>query len=81
VKRKPPGRLWLFFYGRRRSGFPALLVGVLVLAVALGLTFASPAGAGVSYWIGIGFLVLIGLLAVVALVLALAGALRPPGGR
>ena len=75
------GRLWLFFYGRRRRGFPGLLVAVLGLAVVLGLTFASRAGATVSYWIGIGFLAAIALLALVALGLAVVASLRRPGGR
>jgi len=81
VSRRRPGRLWLFFYGRRRRGFPGLLVGVLALAILLGLTFASRAGTAISYWIGIGFLVLIALLALAALAVALAASLRPPGGR
>ena len=76
-----PGRLWLFFYGRRRRGFPGLLVGVLALSVILGLTFASRVGAAISYWIGIGFLAAIALLALAALALALAALLRRPGGR
>ena len=75
------GRLWLFFYGRRRRGFPGLLVAVLGLAVVLGLTFASRGGATVSYWIGIGFLAAIALLALVALGLAVVASLRRPGGR
>ena len=76
-----PGRLWLFFYGRRRRGFPGLLVAVLGLAVILGLTFASRAGAAISYWIGIGFLAAIALLALVALGVALVASLRRTGGR
>ena len=76
-----PGRLWLFFYGRRRRGFPGLLVAVLGLAVILGLTFASRAGAAISYWIGIGFLVVIAVLALVALGVALLASLRRTGGR
>ena len=76
-----PGRLWLFFYGRRRRGFPGLLVAVLGLAVILGLTFASGAGAAISYWIGIGFLAAIALLALVALGVALVASLRRTGGR
>lgn len=76
-----PSRLWLFFYGRRRRGFPGLLVAVLGLAVVLGLTFASHAGAAVSYWIGIGFLAAIALLALAALGVALLASLRRPGGR
>jgi hypothetical protein len=81
VSGRRPGRLWLFFYGRRRRGFPGLLVAVLGLAVVLGLTFASRAGAAVSYWIGIGFLVAIALLALAALGLAVVASLRRPGGR
>ena len=81
MSRRRPGRVWLFFYGRRRRGFPGLLVGVLALAILLGLTFASRAGTAISYWIGIGFLVLIALLALAALVVALAASLRRPGGR
>ena len=76
-----PGRLWLFFYGRRRRGFPGLLVAVLAISVVLGLTFASRAGTAISYWIGIGFLAVIALLALAALALALAASLRRPGGR
>ncbi len=56
-------------------------MGVLGLAVVLGLTFASRAGAAISYWIGIGFLAAIALLALVALAVALAAVLRRPGGR
>ncbi len=76
-----PGRLWLFFYGRRRRGFPGLLVAVLGLAMVLGLTFASRTGAAISYWFGIGFLVVIALLALAALGVAVAASLRRPGGR
>ena len=76
-----PGRLWLFFYGRRRRGFPGLLVAVLGLTIVLGLTFVSRAGVAISYWIGIGFLVAIGLLALAALAVAVVASLRRPGGR
>jgi hypothetical protein len=81
VSRPRPGRLWLFFWGRRRRGFPGLLVAVLVLAVLLGLTYATRPGVAVSYWIGIGFAVGIGLLALAALVIAVGASLRRPGGR
>ena len=79
--RKRPSRLWLFFWGRKRRGFPGLLVAVLALAVLLGLTFASRAGADLSYLVGLGFVALIALIAVAALALALLSALRRPGGR
>jgi hypothetical protein len=81
VSGRRPGRLWLFFYGRQRRGFPGLLVAVLGLAVVLGLTFASRAGAAISYWIGFGLVVAIAVLALAALGLALAASLRRPGGR
>jgi hypothetical protein len=81
VSRRRPGRLWLFFYGRKRRGFPGLLVAVLGLSLILGLTFGSRAGAALSYWIGIGLLAAIALLALVALAVALAASLRRPGGR
>lgn len=81
MSRRRPGRLWLFFYGRRRRGFPGLLVVILGLAAVLGLTFASRGGVAISYWIGIGFLVAIALLALAALAVALLASLRRPGGR
>jgi len=44
-QRKRPGRLWMFFYGRPRRGFPWLLAGVIAAIVVLSLTFAIPGGA------------------------------------
>ncbi len=46
--RKRPGRLWLFFYGRQRRGFPGLLVGILAIVLLLGLLFGIPGGAELS---------------------------------
>ncbi len=43
-----PGRLWLFFYGRPRRGFPWLIVGVLLAVLVLAVIFAIPGGADVS---------------------------------
>ncbi len=79
--RRRPSRLWLFFHGRKRRGFPGLLVTVLVLAVLLGLTFGTRAGAAISYWVGLAFLVVIALLALGALVVAVSASLRRRGGR
>lgn len=76
-----PSRLWLFFYGRRRRGFPGLLVTVLAVALLAGLTFASRMGASVSYWIGLAFAGGFAVLILVALAAALLGVLRPPGRR
>jgi hypothetical protein len=50
--KKRPGRLWLFFYGRARRGFPWLLVGVLVAVLAFGLLFAIPGGSDLSRTLG-----------------------------
>lgn len=72
--KRPPGPLWLFFYGRQRKGFPWLLIGVVVAVVLLGLTFAIPGGA--DAWRAIAPFAF-GLLLVVALVAAIVAVLRP----
>lgn len=72
--KKRPGALWLFFYGRRRRGFPWLLVGLLGAILVLGLLFAIPGAADLSRAVaGVAF----GLLIVGALVLAVIAVLRP----
>jgi len=78
VSKRTPGRLWLFFYGRRRRGFPGLLVGLFVAALVLGALFGLPHGADISrFAIGltIGALVLVILAAIALIVIA---AIRPP---
>ena len=72
--KKRPGALWLLFYGRRRSGFPWLLAGVIVALLALGLTFAIPGGA--DMWRAIAP-ALLGVLVLSALVAAVAAVVRP----
>ncbi len=69
-----PGRLWLLFYGRQRRGFPWLLVVLVVLIVALALTFVIPGAA--DMWRAVAPIIF-GLLLVAALVAAIAAALRP----
>jgi uncharacterized membrane protein YozB (DUF420 family) len=48
VRRKRPGRLWLLFFGKKRRGFPELLVITAVVLVVLALTFAFPGGADLA---------------------------------
>ncbi len=83
MSRRRPGRLWLFFYGRKRRGFPGLLVGLVAAALLLGLGYGLPGGADLSRWF-----IVVTLVALVALILgslalvALAALRRPPrGGR
>lgn len=72
--KKRPGRLWLFFYGRPRRGFPWLLVAIVAAVVLLAAVFALPGGADVSRTIAAAFF---GLLLVGALVFAVVAVLRP----
>ncbi len=80
-KPRRPGWVWLLFFGRRRKGFPGLLVGMLGLALLLGLTFATRSGAAISYLVGLFFIAVIAVLAIGALALAVIASLRRPGGR
>jgi len=73
-RNKRPGFLWILFYGRRRRGFPWLAVAVLVVVLALALTFAIPGGA--DAWRAIAP-VLVGVLLAAALVGAVVASLRP----
>lgn len=72
--KKRPGPLWFFFYGRRRKGFPGLLVMVMVAIVVLAFSFAIPGGA--DMWRTVAPVVF-GLLILCALVAAIVAALRP----
>jgi hypothetical protein len=78
VSRRRPGRLWLLFYGRKRRGFPGLLVGLLVAVVALGALYGLPHGADLSRLaIGLTITALV-LLILASLVLLAIAAIRPP---
>lgn len=77
MSRRRPGRLWLFFYGRKRRGFPGLLVGVLVAAVVLGALFGLPHGVDLSWLsvvLAVSVLVLLILASIALIVIA---AIRP----
>ena len=80
MSKRRPGRLWLFFYGRRRRGFPGLLVGLAALALLLALAYGVPGGADLSRWVllvSAGALVLL----IVASLALVAFAWRRPRGR
>jgi Na+/melibiose symporter-like transporter len=73
-RKKRPSWLWLLFYGRRRRGFPWLLVGVLAAVFLFALLFAIPGGSDVSRLIaGVVF----GLLIIGTLGLAVVAVLFP----
>lgn len=71
---KRPSWLWLLFYGRRRRGFPWLLVGVVLATGVLALVFAVPGGPDASRAIAA---VVFSLLLVGAIALAVVAVLRP----
>jgi hypothetical protein len=80
MKRRP-SRLWLFFWGRKRRGFPGLLAALVLIVLALALVYGIPGGADLSrWWYAVSFsalvLLILGSLAVVVVALV-----RPPRGR
>jgi HAD superfamily hydrolase (TIGR01549 family) len=74
-------RLWLFFWGRKRRGFPGLLVGLLVAAILGGLLYGLPGGADLSRWAFPLTLAALVLLILASLVLVVVALIRPPGRR
>jgi hypothetical protein len=72
--KKRPGLLWMFFYGRRRRGFPWLLVGLAAAVALLALTFGVPGAA--AFWPSIG-LSFVAVLIVGTIVAVIAALLRP----
>ena len=78
--RRRPGFWWLFFYGRRRRGFPWLLAGLFAAAILLGLTFGIP-GVDGGTLIGLVGVALIVLLLGAWLGLAAIAWLKPRGRR
>jgi hypothetical protein len=78
VSRRRPGRLWLFFYGRKRRGFPGLLVALLVSVVVLGAVYGLPHGADLSRFVILLTVSALVLLILAALALVAIAAIRPP---
>jgi hypothetical protein len=78
VSRRRPGRLWLFFYGRKRRGFPGLLVGLVVAAIALGAVFGLPHGADLSRFAIVVTVSALVLVILASLALVVIAAIRPP---
>jgi peptidoglycan/LPS O-acetylase OafA/YrhL len=81
MKRPRPGRLWLFFWGRKRRGFPGLMAALFVALLVLALLYGQPAGVNLSRWLY--FLFPAALLALIlgSLVAVGIGLLRPPRRR
>ena len=79
--RRRPGRLWLFFWGRKRRGFPGLLVAVVLIVVGLGLLFGLPGGADLCRYALILPVSLLVLVILASLVLVALAWLRPRGRR
>lgn len=80
-QRRGPGRLWLLFFGKKRRGFPELLVITAIAVVVLALTFGLPGGADLARYataasVAALILLIVGSLALVAIAL-----LRPRGRR
>ena len=80
LKRRP-SRLWLFFWGRKRRGFPGLLVGVLLIAVAGAILSRLPIVDRAGYWAGLALLAALALVTIGAIAAGILGVLRPPGRR
>jgi len=76
-QRRRPNPLWLFFWGRKRAGFPGLLVGLLLASLTLGLIFGLPGGASLSRWAILVSAAALVLLIVASVILALWATLFP----
>ena len=78
MSRRRPGRLWLFFYGRKRRGFPGLLVALLGTVVVLGALYGLPHGADLSRLAIVLTVSALVLVILAALALVAISAIRPP---
>lgn len=77
-RRRRPGRLWLFFYGRKRRGFPGLLVGLLLAMLVLGALYGLPHGADLSSFALLLAVTVLVLLILASIALVAIAAIRPP---
>jgi hypothetical protein len=75
--RRRPSRLWLWFWGRKRRGYPGLLTAIVLIALAGAITARSTLGYQLAYWAGVALVVVLALLTLGALAAALVGVLRP----
>ena len=80
MKRRP-SRLWLWFWGKKRRGYPGLLTLVVLVAIGGAVTARTNLGYDLGFWLGVGLVVLLTLITLAALAAALFGALRPRGRR
>ncbi|HEX6548292.1 MAG TPA: hypothetical protein VF134_06085 [Candidatus Dormibacteraeota bacterium] len=80
-RRKRPGRLWLLFFGKKRRGFPELLVYTVGAVVLLALAFGLPGGARLSRYATAVSVAILVLLILGSLGLVVLAWLRPRGRR
>jgi hypothetical protein len=76
--RRRPGRLWLFFWGKKRRGFPGLLVAVLAMTIGLASLFRLPGGSQLSRYVGLLAIAVLAFLILASFALVVAAAIRPP---
>ncbi len=79
--RRRPGRLWLLFFGKKRRGFPELLVLTVVAVLGLALLFGLPGGADLSRYAAALSVLLLLLLIVGSLALVAVAWIRQRGRR
>jgi peptidoglycan/LPS O-acetylase OafA/YrhL len=76
-----PGRLWLFFWGRKRRGFPGLLVAIIVALLTLASLYGAPAGVDLSRWLFFLFPAALSILVLGSLLVVAIALWRSPRGR
>lgn len=80
MKRRP-SRLWLFFWGRKRTGFPGLLAAVILLVLIGAAVSRLPRAYDAGFWVGLVLVALLAALTAGAIVAAVWGVLRQRGPR